>query len=232
MYVVIVLLVLGINTVHGRRPHHSSEYLAGALDQAVAGIAGGFTTERRVAAQRLVERGSGAVGAAETAAVIRAVPSDLYELADPLQSVCELKRRLFDRFVRLRTVRIVAIVLLVVESVYVVQGLGLQLYERLLTVEIVGADSGSTESGSTVGLVLGTVAAVVAGVLVVIGLIRLPADLGAGFGFFHHALLVSLLLTRVFQFEIEQFTTVLFVLLDLVLLAVVGGERAHLRRRD
>ncbi len=227
MYAVIVLLVLGVNVVHGRRPHHSSEYLAGALDQTVAGIAGGFTDERRAVARQLAERGSGAVGAAETAAIVTAIPDDPYELADPLRAIRDLKRRFFDRILKLRTVQIVAVVLLVVESAYVVQGLGVELYERWLSGSTVDADS-----ASTAGLVLGTLAALTSGVLVVIGLIRLPADPEAGFGFFHHALLVSLLLTRVFQFEIQQFATVLFVLLDLALLAVVSGERAHLRRRD
>ncbi len=226
MYAVIALLVLGINVLHGRRPHHKSEYLAGALDHAIAGVAGGFTEERRDAARRLAQRGAGAVGAAETSAVVHAIPNDPYELADPLRAAGELRRRFFDQVLKLRLVRTVAIVLLAVESAYVVQGLGVELYQRWLTGS--GVDAGSA---STVGLVPGTLAAVISGVLVVIGLIRLTTGAAAGFGYFHHALLVRLLLTRVFQFEIQQFVTVLFVLLDLVLLAVVSGERAHLRRR-
>jgi hypothetical protein len=227
MYVIIMLLALGINALHGRKQRHEAEYLAGAVDQAVAGVAGGFTDERRATAERMTERGSAAVGAPETRALLAAIPKDPYELADPLRAARDLKRWFFDRVLRLRAVRIVAIVLLVVESAYVVQGLGIELYERWLLGYSVDAGS-----ASTVGLVLGTVAAVISGVLVVIGLIRLGPDPAAGFGFFHHALLVSLLLTRGFQFEIQQFVTVLFVLLDLALLAVVSGERAHLRRRS
>jgi len=227
MYVIIMLLALGINALHGRKQRHEAEYLAGAVDQAVAGVVGGFTDERRAAAERMTERGSAAVGAPETRALLAAIPKDPYELADPLRAARDLKRWFFDRVLRLRAVRIVAIVLLVVESAYVVQGLGIELYERWLLGYSVDAGS-----ASTVGLVLGTVAAVISGVLVVIGLIRLGPDPAAGFGFFHHALLVSLLLTRGFQFEIQQFVTVLFVLLDLALLAVVSGERAHLRRRS
>ncbi|HEX3732226.1 MAG TPA: hypothetical protein VHU91_04800 [Mycobacteriales bacterium] len=222
MYVVIVLLVLSINAFHGRRGHHQAEYLAGAVDQAVAGVAGGFTDERRAAAERLLDRARDAVGTRETRALLDVIPEDPYELADPLQTVRRLKRRFFDRLLERRMVRIVAVVVLVVETTYVVQGLGVTLYHRLLT----GMDA---DSPSTIGLLLGTAAAVVSGTLVVIGLVRLTTDASAAFGYFNHSLLVSLLITRVFQFEVQQFSTVAFVVTDLVLLAAVGGERSHLR---
>lgn len=230
IYVVLMLLALFINALHGHRQRHRAEYLAGALDQTIAGVAGGFTRERRAAAQQLLARASGAVGAAEATALLAAIPEDPYELADPLQAVRTFKRRFFDRLVRQRLVRIAAVVVLVVESGYVVQGLGAQLYHRLIgggvDLAIVQANSVSTAI-----LLLGTVTATATGVLVVIGLIRLAINPAAAFGFFHHALLVNLLLTRVFQFEIQQFATTLFVVVDLLLLAVVSGERAHLRRR-
>ncbi|MGH3426194.1 MAG: hypothetical protein ACRDQZ_01240 [Mycobacteriales bacterium] len=224
MYVVVVLLVLGTNAFHGRRDHHQAEYLAGAVDQAVAGVAGGFTVERRATAERLLGRARDAVGTRETRALLDVIPEDPYELADPLRAMRKFKRRFFDRLLERRVVRIVAVVVLVVETAYVVQGLGVGLYHRLLS----GADA---DSPSTLGLLLGTAAALASGTLVVVGLIRLTTDASAAFGYFNHSLLVSLLITRVFQFEVQQFSAVAFVVIDLVLLAAVGGERLHLRRR-
>ena len=41
MYVIVAGLVLVVHLLHGRRPHHPSEHLAGAVDQAVAGSSAG-----------------------------------------------------------------------------------------------------------------------------------------------------------------------------------------------
>src|SRR4051812_50054647 len=46
MYVFVAGLVLVAHLVHGRRAHHPAEHLAAAVDQAVAGVVGGFTPRR------------------------------------------------------------------------------------------------------------------------------------------------------------------------------------------
>jgi hypothetical protein len=46
---------------------------------------------------------------------------------------------------------------------------------------------------------------------------------------FHRALLVNLLFTRVFEFDVEQFLAVLSVVVDLVLLLVVTATLAQRR---
>ncbi|ROS74450.1 hypothetical protein [Cellulomonas sp. PhB143] len=87
VYVVVVALVLVAEALHGRREHHPSEYLAGAVDRAAAGIAGGFTARARAEARHLAERGSGAPGAEEVAALVDAVVDDDAELVDPVAAL-------------------------------------------------------------------------------------------------------------------------------------------------
>ena len=65
--------VLAAEMLHGRRPHHPSEYLAGAADHAVAGLVGGFTPRARAEAQALLDRAGPVTGAAEVRAVLDAV---------------------------------------------------------------------------------------------------------------------------------------------------------------
>jgi hypothetical protein len=70
MYVVFVLLLVAVHAVHRRRPHHAAEYLAGAVDYAVSGVAGGFTPLVRARAHAELARAGGeGFGADETAAL-------------------------------------------------------------------------------------------------------------------------------------------------------------------
>ena len=57
MYVVIVLFVLLIQALHGRRRPQPEELLAGALVEAVGGAAGGISDGRRARALALVDAG-------------------------------------------------------------------------------------------------------------------------------------------------------------------------------
>src|SRR3954451_814619 len=68
MYVFVAALVLLVHLLHGRNPHHPSEHLAGAVDQAVAGVVGRFTPRRRAEVHAQLRRAAGAPGAEETRA--------------------------------------------------------------------------------------------------------------------------------------------------------------------
>jgi hypothetical protein len=70
MYVFVVSLVLVVHLLHGRRPHHPSEHLAGAVDQAVAGVVGGFTPRRRAEVYAQLRRAAGAPGRDEARAAL------------------------------------------------------------------------------------------------------------------------------------------------------------------
>src|SRR5690606_22868769 len=54
MYATLVVLVIGADVLHGRRPPHPSEQLAAAADHAVAGLAGGLSPHRRELAEELL----------------------------------------------------------------------------------------------------------------------------------------------------------------------------------
>lgn len=233
MYVVIACLVLVIHAVHGRRPHHPSEHLAGAVDQAVAGVVGGFTPSRRAAARQQLRRAGDAPGSAEAAALIRAVPDDPVELFDPLRFLnphrllVRLRREVHGQGRIARLLPTVTCVVLLVQIAYS----GAQFAIRLLTRITAPPGPGPWDlpPGPT-PLALGLASTITCLVLVVSGLRLLRTDRYRGFLRFHRALLVNLLFTRVFEFDVTQFAATVSVLLDLVMLGFVGVELARLRR--
>src|SRR5256885_7821890 len=79
MYVFVAGLVLLVHLLHGRRTHHPSEHLAGAVDQAVAGVVGGFTPRRRAEVHAQLRPAHGAAGVEEGRALVRVGTGDPVE---------------------------------------------------------------------------------------------------------------------------------------------------------
>jgi|GEM_PF-247225 len=236
MYVVLVGLVLLVHALHGRRPHHPSEHLAGAVDQAVAGVVGGFTERRRAAVRRQLHRSGQAPGRPEATALIRAVPDDPVELFDPLRFVDP--HRLMAR-VRLRVRRevhgtgriaralpTITVVILLVQVAYSGAQFGVRLVNRL------DGPAGAIwhRAPGPIPLVLGLLSTIACLVLVLGGWRLLGSDRARAFGWFHRCLLVNLLFTRVFEFDVTQFAATASVLVDVLMLAVVGAELGRLHR--
>lgn len=235
MYVVLACLVLVIHVMHGRRPRLPEEHLAGAVDHAVAGVVGGFTPKRRAHVEAQLHRARGAVGRDETAALLAVVPDDPVELLNTLRLArmfrpvvlwwrrIELGR---DRRIAERLPWITAVVL-AAELLYGLGSFGVKLADRLTA----HGDVWSIAPGP-IPLTLGLVSMFASTVMVVAGLLRLRHDTLRGLVWFHRALLVNLLFTRVFQFDVEQFWATASVVVDVVMLAVVSAGISRLRRAE
>ena len=226
MYVIVAGLVLVVHLLHGRRPHHPSEHLAGAVDQAVAGVVGGFTPRRRAEVHAQLRHAEGAPGVAEARALVRAVPEDPVELIDPLRllNVRRLGHRMRRALHAGRMAHLLPAItatVLVLQVAYAVASFGPPLLDRLR--HPTGQPPGALP------LSLGLASSLACAVLVIVGLNRLRRDRTAGYRWFHRALLVNLLFTRVFEFDVEQFLAALSVLVDVVLLAVVTVAIAQRR---
>ncbi len=232
MYAIVVALVLLAHGLHGRRPHHPSEYLAGAIDHAVAGAVGGFTPYRRAQVQEQLRLAGPAAGADETRALIQATPDDPVELFDPLRFVDpwrwfgQLQRVVRERRHQGRFVPMFTVAVLIVEILYGMTYFGTALDARL------GGTAAPGERAGMVPVALGLAGTTVSTLFVVLGLRHIRSDRYLAFTRFQQALLVNLLFTRVFEFDVDlyQLPAVGPVLIDVVLLAVVTAERARLLR--
>ncbi|MDM8084049.1 hypothetical protein QUV83_04640 [Cellulomonas cellasea] len=220
IYVVVVLLVLLAEVLHGRRERDPSELLAGAVDRAVSGVVGGFSPRARRQAHALVRAAGEQHGAAEVSALLRVVEDDREELPDVTGVIARWVVKGTYRLVRARWVPWVAVV--------VVTGTAVATMGRGVAAWVAGADvpgwvvTGMLVSGA------GSVACCVVGLVVVRG------SRENGFAWFRRAVLISLLLTQIFLFRLEQWAAVAGLVVDLVVLAVVAaeGEVARSRRLE
>ncbi|WP_182113836.1 MULTISPECIES: hypothetical protein [unclassified Actinotalea] len=210
IYGTVVVLVLLGEMLHGRREHHPAEYLAAAADQAVAGLAGGFTPSARAEAKDLLERAGPVRGAAEVAAVLDVVDDDEHELPNPVGAASRAVVRTMRRLVTARWVPWVTVGVLVLTSLVTV-GRGLAAWWG-------GAD---VLWWVLAGLLLSAAASTA---LAVAGLVVVRRDRLAGYLLFRRAVLVSLLFTQVFLFRIQEWTATAGVLVDLVVLGLVAAE--------
>ncbi|MCV2394672.1 hypothetical protein OEB99_10170 [Actinotalea sp. M2MS4P-6] len=217
IYLVVVLLVLLAEAVHGRVPYRPSEYLAAAADQAVAGLAGGFTPHARAQARRLLARAEGEHGTAEVAAVLDVVDEDHSEAPNPVASVSSWLVRTTRRLIDARFVPAVTVAVLLVSVVSTVV-LGLAAWQAA------GLDW--WVAAGMVGGVL--VSALLAGW----GLVLVRRDRYAAYLRFRRAVLVSLLVTQFFVFLAEEFAAVWGLLVDLAVLVLVEAEISQLEEGD
>jgi len=210
IYLALVALALVAEALHGRAPHEPREYLAGAADHAVAGIVGGFTPRARAEADALLDRAGPVAGAAQVRALLDAVDDDAAELPNPVAAVGAGVVRVMRRLVTARWVP------------WVTVGVLLATLGATVTTGLVAWRAGADVPGwIVVGLL---VSALVATALAVAGLVVVRSQRERGYLRFRWAVLVSLLVTQVFVFRIEQWSATTGVLVELVVLGLIAAE--------
>ena len=223
IYATVVVLVLVVEALHGRRRHHPGEYLAVATDRAVAGVAGGFTDDAREEARALVALGRGEPASEEVAALVEAVPRDDVDVPDPVRALVRRASAWFAAALERRWAAVVVVVAVVATALG-----SLAAGVRVLT--------GGIDVPAWVGL--GIVAGVaVTLACVVVGVVRArsgePRDRRAAAVWVRRGVLVSLLLTQLLVFRALQWVGVASLVVDLLVLAALGAalgrddERRH-----
>ncbi|HWS58896.1 MAG TPA: hypothetical protein VN257_10175 [Actinotalea sp.] len=218
IYLVVVALVLVAEALHGRGPHHPVEHLAGAADHAVAGLAGGFTPRARAQARDLLERAGPVRGAPEVAALLDVVDDDAAEVPNPVDIVGRGVVRAAARLVTARWVPWATVLVLVLTSLGAVV--------RGLAVWIDGTDAAWWV---VAGLLLGALGSSWAAVA---GLVVVRRDRLRGYLLFRRAAVVSLLVTQVFVFRLEEWSAAFGLLVDLAVLALVTAEIDQIHGAD
>jgi hypothetical protein len=217
IYVVLVVLVLLGETIHGRRARDPHETLAAAADLAVSGLAGGFSHRARRQARELADAAGDVRGAAEVRALLDVVEDDARELPDPISAVSRAVVTTSRRVVQVRWLPRVTVGVLAVATLYTV-GRGIVLVAS-------GAD---LPWWAVVGMVASGAASLVCSM---IGLRLVGRARRRGYEWFRRAVLVNLLLTQIFLFRVDQWSAVTGLVVDLVLLGVVAAELDVLRGR-
>jgi hypothetical protein len=210
IYAVVIALGLLSEALRKRHPRDPSEFLAAAADQAVAGLAGGFSSRERTRARWYLTQAGDVPGATEVKALLDSVELDASEVPDPIGAVSHWVVRTSRRLVRARWVPWVTVTVLVATSVLT---LGRGIY---------GWTASSDEpTWLVVGVVL---SALTSTAFAVVGLARVGTDRETGYRWFRRAVLVALLVTQIFLFRLSSWDATMGLLVDLVILAVVAAE--------
>lgn len=219
IYVVVVVLILVGEVIHGRRDRDPHETVAAAADLAVAGLAGGFSTRARRHARELADAAGDVRGAAEVRALLDVVEDDAHELPDPIGAVSRTVVSVSRKVVRVRWLPRVTVLILAAATVYTVgRGVALVLYG--------GAE---LPWWAIVGMVVSGAASLVCSGF---GLRIVGTDRRRGYEWFRRAVLVNLLLTQIFLFRIDQWSAAGGLAVDLVLLGIIAAELDVLLGRD
>lgn len=210
IYLVVIGLGLFADVLQRRHPRDPAEFLAAAADQAVAGLAGGFSARERTRARWYLSQAGDAPGADEVRALLDAVEHDAVEVPDPIGATSQWIVRASRWLVRARWVPWVTVGVLVATSVVT------------LAQGIYGWTASDDEPvWLVVGLVLSGLASTAFAVL---GLVRVRTDREAGYRWFRRAVLVALLVTQIFLFRLSPWDATTGLVIDLVILAVVAAE--------
>ncbi|MBB5868773.1 hypothetical protein F4553_002152 [Allocatelliglobosispora scoriae] len=220
MYVVLVLLVLGMHWLHGRRPLQPAEYLASALDEAVAGVAGGLDDQRRDEARQRLALAGGLPGSAAVGDLLDQIPHDPSELIDPTRAVARRLRWLNRIWTAPMALSLTKGLLVLQTLATLVTLLVLGLIALLEPGEQIAEAESFATAASTAG-------ATASAICVIIGTLRRKREPASALAWLQRAVLVDLLVTRVFAFALEEFAAVPSVLLDLAMLTVLGVAQAR-----
>jgi hypothetical protein len=220
MYIAFVLLVLGVQFLANRRPIDPREHLANAVDHAVEGVAGGLSRRRLAKASAQVRAaGPDVAGRAEVRALLAATPRDEVELAAPVDAMWTALQRGFDRLALHPWAPRITVAVLAVQAVgapLIAIWIRFDRGHLLSDVPVIGVAVGSALSA----------------MFTVRGAVRLRrGDRVRAVRLFELAVLVSLLVTQVFQFAGTQFAAVGGIALDLILLGLLGAEQDRLQRQ-
>jgi hypothetical protein len=210
IYLVVIGLGLFADVLQRRHPRDPAEFLAAAADQAVAGLAGGFSRRERLRARWYLSRAGDIPGADEVRRLLDTVEHDAAEVPDPIGATTQAIVAASRWLVRARWVPWVTVAVLVLTSVVT---LGRGVY---------GWTASSDEPAWLVtGILLSGLASTV---FAVIGLVRVGTDREDGYRWFRRAVLVALLVTQIFLFRLSPWDATIGLLVDLVVLAVVAAE--------
>lgn len=214
IYVTVVALVILAEALHGRRPHRPEEYLAGAADHAVSGLTGGFTPRAREEAHGLLERAGDVRGAAQVRRLLDEIEEDHAELPNVVDRGAGLVVRGFRRLVTARWVPWVTVgALLLATGGAVLQGLlawfGGTDVPAWMLLALVGSAGVSTA-------------------IALLGLAVVRRDRARAYRLFRRAVLVSLLVTQVFVFRLQEWAATAGLLVDLVVLGLVVAELSQI----
>jgi hypothetical protein len=220
VYVVFVLIVLASRFLRTRRPIDQREQLANVIDHAVEGVAGGLSRRRLAeASEQLRQVDLEVAGRRETRNLIAACPRDEVELAAPVNAAWWALQRGFDRMATHPAAPRVAVIVLVVQAI------GAPVIAATLRF-----DDGVFADLPVLGVAVGSL---LSASFTARGAWQLrKGNRPRAVRLFELAVLVSLLMTQVFQFAGTQFAAVGGMLLDLVMLGVLKAERDRMRRRD
>ncbi len=210
IYLVVIGLGLVADVLARRHPRAPAEFLAAAADQAVAGLAGGFSARERTRARWYLSRAGDAPGADEVRALLDAVEHDAVELPDPIGATSQAVVAASRWLVRARWVPWLTVVVLVATSVVT---LARGIYGWSASVD--------EPTWLVVGLVVSGLASTA---FAVVGLVRVRTDREAGYRWFRRAVLVALLVTQVFLFRLSPWDATIGLVVDLVILGVVAAE--------
>ena len=224
MYVTIVLLVLAVHWIHGRRPLSPPELFIAALTTAAVGVTRGVTAAERAQAMRRLAAAGDLPGAAEATAVVRALP-------DATKGRLNLSAVVGRMMARLRRIFRSKVAERLTVAIMVIQAAATLLTAALLALGVIlraaGVQGVVLETGDRVPAIISGAAAIASAACVVVGIVQLRRRRRAsGYRWLQRAVLIDLLLTRVFEFAVNQFWTIPSVILDLVLLAVLALARA------
>lgn len=220
IYVTVVLFVLLIQWLHGRRPTTPAEFLAAALAEVCAAAGSGFSDHRRERALQLLSLSCGQPGAEETERLIRSMPKGK-QLGDPLIAMRRLVQRVGRPIVGMPILRRITVGLLVMTAF-------LQLLAALGYAIVAMADPKSLGSDfSGVATIGATASATLAAICVVLGLRLIRRDKNAAYGWFERAVLVNLLLTQVFTVTSNQFFELPSIVVNLLMLGILGTARSQ-----
>ncbi|MFI5730695.1 hypothetical protein ACIA49_11290 [Kribbella sp. NPDC051587] len=217
VYVAFVLIVLGSRFLSTRRPIDPREELANVIDHAVEGVAGGLSRQRRAQASELLhEVGSDVQGRRETEALLDACPADEVELAAPVDAGWRALQRGFERLATHPKAATVAVVVLAIQAVGAIT-IAIVAGRGLGQLSVLGVTAGSLLSAT----------------FTVRGGRQLrKGNRARAVRLFELAVLVSLLMTQVFQFALTQFAAAGGMLLDLVMLGLLRAERDRMQREE
>jgi len=210
IYGVVVVLVLVAEGLHGRRPHAPREYLAGAVDHAVAGVVGGFTPRARAEADALLDKAGDVPGAGETRSLLAAVADDAHELPNVIQRVGAAVVAGSRRVIAARW------------SPWLVAGLLLASMGWTVVSGMIAWFAGADVPGWVVVGLLGSAA--LATLLALYGVMVARGERMAGYLLFRRAILINLLITQVFVFRIQEWSATAGLAVALVALGLVGAE--------
>jgi hypothetical protein len=221
MYIVTVLFILAAELVHGRVRPRPTELLANAVNEAVSATSGGISEGRRARALEWVDAAADQPGAAETAALLRALPVSTHEPGDPLIWLSERIRRFGRPLVAKRWLRRTVIVLLCLNA-----AASLITVLLLIGVELFGTETVKNEADIGISALASAATASLTIICVVLGLRSLRRDRARAYAWFVRSLLVDLLLTQPIIVASEQFSQLTAVAIDLIMLAVVATAKA------